>query len=83
MPDGRTLRTLKEAADHITALPEAVSDRAEWQVAIEALLLCKEDGHPVLARMAFLKAVNHGVVVPFDPDAKTHYWGQRKLKRDQ
>jgi hypothetical protein len=77
------VRSLKDAADYITALPEAVSNLAERQIAIEALLLCKEDGHPMLARVAFMKAVKRDVVVPFYPDGKTHHWGRRKLEQDE
>jgi hypothetical protein len=37
----------------------------------------------MLARIAFMKALNRNVVLKFNPDAKTHHWGKRKLKRDQ
>lgn len=83
LPDGRRLLTLKDAADHITNLPEAESDGAHWQVAIEALILCSRGGDPMLARVAFMTALNRNVVLAFDPDAKKHHWGKRKLKRDQ
>jgi len=56
---------------------------APWQVAIEALMLCSRDGSTMLARIAFMKALNRNVVIPFDPDAKKHHWGKRKLKRDE
>jgi hypothetical protein len=39
LPDGRTLHTLRNAADYITALPQEQSELAQWQVAIEALML--------------------------------------------
>ena len=35
LPDGRTLTTLREAADYITALPKKEAELPEWQVAIE------------------------------------------------
>jgi len=35
----------------------------------------------MLARMAFPKALNRSVVIPFDPNANTHHWGKRTLKR--
>lgn len=37
----------------------------------------------MLARMAFMKALNRNVVLAFNPDARKHHWGKRKLKRDQ
>ena len=83
LPDGRKLLTLKDAADYITKLPEQESELAHWQVAIETLLLCSRGGHAMLARIAFMKALTHGEVMPFNPDAKKHHWGKRKLKRDQ
>jgi hypothetical protein len=81
--DGRQLLTLKDAADFITKLPKQESDLAQWQVAIEALMLCSRGGHEMLARIAFTKALNRNVVVAFNPDAKKHHWGKRKLKREE
>lgn len=83
LPEGRSLHTLRDAADHITGLPKEESDLAQWQVAIEALILVARSGPTMLARIAFMKALNRNVVIPFDPDAKKHHWGKRKLKRDQ
>jgi len=74
---------LRDAADYITALPKEQSDLARWQVAIEALMLCSRGGDPMLARIAFVKALNSNVVLAFNPDAKKHHWGKRKLKRDE
>jgi hypothetical protein len=39
LPDGRSLVTLRDAADYITALPKKESALPEWQAAIEALML--------------------------------------------
>jgi hypothetical protein len=39
LSDGRTLTTLRDAADYITALPKKEAELPEWQAAIEALLL--------------------------------------------
>jgi hypothetical protein len=83
LPKGRRLHTLRDAADYITALPEEESDLAQWQVAIEALMLVARSGPTMLARIAFLKALNRNVVLRFNPDAKKHHWGKRKLKRDE
>ena len=83
LPDGRSLHTLRDAADYITGLPKEQSDLAQWQVAIEALILCGRGGEPLLARIAFMRALNRNAVLAFNPDAKKHHWGKRKLKRDQ
>jgi hypothetical protein len=39
MPKGKPLVTLKDAAAYITALPKKEADTAEWQAAIESLML--------------------------------------------
>jgi hypothetical protein len=39
LPRGRSLLTLKEAADYISNLPEAEHCAPEWQAAMEALIL--------------------------------------------
>jgi hypothetical protein len=36
-----------------------------------------------LARMATLQAIHRHEVRQFNPNAKEHHWGKRKLKRDQ
>lgn len=61
MTDGRRLRTLREAGDHISTLPEAEQKRPEWQAAIEVLILVAErDGPTMMARIGVLRALNHG-----------------------
>ena len=82
LSNGRKLLTLKDAADYVTKLPKEQSDLAQWQVAIEALMLCSRGGDPMLARIAFMKALNRNVVLAFNPDAKKHHWGKCKLKRE-
>ena len=42
LPNGRKLLTLRDAAKYITALPKAEHDAADWQVAMETLLLVAE-----------------------------------------
>jgi hypothetical protein len=37
----------------------------------------------MLARIGVMKALNRHVERVFNPDAKEHHWGKRKLKRDQ
>jgi hypothetical protein len=83
LPDGRKLLTLKDAADYITKLPKNETALPEWQTAIEALMLCSRGGDTMLARIGVMKALNRHVERAFNPDAKEHHWGKRKLKRDQ
>jgi hypothetical protein len=66
LPDGRELLTLRDAAEYITELPKAEHDAADWQVAMETLLLVAErDGPEMLARIAVMKALNqHGDPTP-------------------
>jgi hypothetical protein len=83
LPDGRKLITLKDAVDYIAKLPKTESDLAQWQVAIEAQMLCSRGGDPMLARIGVMKALNRNVERVFNPDRKETHWGKRKLKRDQ
>ena len=64
-------------------MPVAVSDLAEWQVAIEALLLVSRGGPTMLARIGVMKALNPNVERVFNPERKDIHWSKRKLKKDQ
>jgi hypothetical protein len=44
LPDGRKLVTLLDAATYATKLPKKEAATAEWQAAIEALMLVAELG---------------------------------------
>jgi hypothetical protein len=64
-PKGTTLVTLKDAADHIVALPATVAKTEPWQLALYCLIEAAEDREPVLhARIAVLRALNHGKPAP-------------------
>jgi hypothetical protein len=83
LPRGRQLVTLEDAGKHITKLPKAEHDAAEWQAAMEALILVATSGGPTMfARIGVMRALNRGHVREFNPDRKDHHWGRRKLKRD-
>jgi hypothetical protein len=83
-PKGKTLRTLKDAAAYIMALPKKEADTAEWQAAIESLMLVAELGGPTMfARIGVMRALNRNVERTFDSTRKDPHWGKRKLKRDQ
>ena len=58
MIDGKTLRTLRDAAQYITKLPKAEHDADEWQAAMQALLPVAElDGPPLFARIGIMRAL--------------------------
>ncbi|MFY9952029.1 hypothetical protein [Bradyrhizobium sp.] len=64
---GEPLLTLKDAADYIMALPKKVHDAPHWQLAIAQLIDAAEGRNFIMhARIAVLKALNHGL-----PDPKT------------
>ncbi len=68
--DGK-LVTLKDAATYITELPRKESAPAEWQTAIEALMVCSRGGDPRKALISILRAMHRGVVREFNPTATT------------
>jgi hypothetical protein len=62
LPDGRELRTYRDAAEYISALPKSEQDAADWQIAMETLLLVAERNAPeMLARIAIVKALDRNV----------------------
>ena len=84
LPRGRQLVTLEDAGRYITKLPKDEHDTAEWQAAMEALILVATDGGPTMfARIGIMRALNRDLVREFNPDRKDTHWGRRKLKRDR
>jgi len=84
VPRGHTLRPLRDAGDYITKLPKAVHSAAEWQAAMEALILVADLGGPTMfARIGIMRALDRHTERVFNPDRKDHQWGKRKLKRDE
>jgi hypothetical protein len=83
LPRGRQLVTLEDAGTYITKLPKADHEAAEWQAAMEALILVATSGGPTMfARIGVMRALNRGYVREFDTSRKDTHWGKRKLKRD-
>ena len=65
LPDGRVLRTLRDAGEYIQELPKAIHQRPEWQIAAEMLLEAVEGKGPLMfAEIAMRKAVNAGKPAP-------------------
>jgi hypothetical protein len=59
LPDGGELVTLEDAGNYITKLPKAEHEAAEWQAAMEALILVAERGGPtMLPRIGMMRALN-------------------------
>jgi hypothetical protein len=58
--NGKSLRTLREAATFITELPPAEQKAEQWQLAAKLLLMVAErGGDPMLPRIAVMKALHH------------------------
>ena len=84
IPGGRPLVTLEEAGQYITKLSKAEHSAAEWQAAMEALILVATSGGPTMfARIGVMRALNRHVVREFNPSRKDTRWAKRKLKRDE
>jgi hypothetical protein len=78
-PRGRQLVTLEDAGKYITKLPKAEHEAAEWQAAMEALILVVTLGGPTMfARIGVMRALNRHVERTFNPDR-----GRRKLASDR
>ena len=59
LPRGRQLITLEDAGNYITRLPNAEHEAAEWQAAMEALILVATSGGPTMfARNGIMRALN-------------------------
>jgi hypothetical protein len=75
LPRGRQLVTLEDAAKYIQKLPAAEQQIAEWQAAVEAMLLVVElNGPTMVARIGFMKALNRYVERVFDQSRKDQHW---------
>jgi hypothetical protein len=59
---GKPLRTLRDAANHVMALPKAKSALPHWQLAVRCLMSAAEKRGPIMmARIAVVKALDHDV----------------------
>jgi hypothetical protein len=65
LPDGRVIRTLREAGNYIIQLPEPERLQQHWQLATEMLIKAAEGRDLVIhAQIAMLKALGHGKAPP-------------------
>jgi hypothetical protein len=84
LPRGRQIVTLEDAGAYITKLPKSEYEAAEWQAAMEALILVATLGGPTMfARIGVMRALNRHVERTFDSTRKDHHWGRGKLARDR
>jgi hypothetical protein len=61
LPRGRSLATLEDAGRYITKLRKAEHEAAEWQAAMEALILVATSGGPTMfARIGIMRALKRG-----------------------
>jgi hypothetical protein len=79
LPGGRRLVTLEDAGNYITKLPKAEHEAAEWQAAMEALILVATLGGPTMfARIGVMRALNRHFERTFSSSRKDTHWGRRR-----
>lgn len=62
---GKSLRTLRDAANHIIALPPRETRQQHWQTAMACLLSAAEKRGPLMmARVAMVQALGNGKAPP-------------------
>ena len=60
LPDGRALRTLRDAGEYVTRLPKAEQAKQHWQTAAHELIIAAERGGILmLAEIAVRRALAH------------------------
>jgi hypothetical protein len=65
LPDGRELRTLRDAAEYIASLPERENDTPEWRTALTVLMInIEHGGDTTLLRMSIMRALDRGKPSP-------------------
>jgi hypothetical protein len=65
LPDGRELRTLRDAGQFIAKLTKREHDAPEWRTAIEALMLVVEHGgDTMLPRIGIMRALHREKPTP-------------------
>jgi hypothetical protein len=83
LPDGRKLRTLKDAIAWLAKeIPKSEHTMPKVQVAARMVTEAAENGGPMIfARMGVLQAIYRYHVREFGTSRKPHHWGKRKLRR--
>jgi hypothetical protein len=85
LPDGKKLRTLKDAIAWLAKeVPKSEHAMPKVQTAARMVTEAAENNGPImLARIGMMQAINRHRVREFDTSRKPHHWGKRKLKRNQ
>jgi hypothetical protein len=85
LPDGRKLRTLKEAIAWLAKeIPKSEHAMKQVQAAAHCVTQAAENNGPMIfARIGMMQAINRHRVNSFTTSRKTTPWGKRKLKRDE
>jgi hypothetical protein len=82
LPNGRELRTLRDAADYIAKLSAEEASASHWQLAIENLINAADRGGIVmLARIAVLRALNRDRPVTYRTGSRDPIWKRRWRER--
>ena len=64
LANGSVLFTLRDAANHVMALPKTESALPHWRLAVECLIAAAEKRGPLMfARITVVKALSHGQAV--------------------
>ena len=84
-PDGTRLNTLREAIAYLAKIvPKSERNMPAVTTAAEMLTYAAERDWPTnQARIGVMKALHRHEVRQFNPDAKDHHWGKRKLAGDR
>jgi hypothetical protein len=70
LPDGRQLVSLRDAGEHIAALPQSEQQQANWHTAAEMLMQAAEGrGLLMFAYVAMRQALRQGKSAP-DPEPR-------------
>src|SRR5262249_2310949 len=65
LANGKALRTLRDAADHVVSLPPRETKQRHWQTAIACLLSAAEKSAPLMmAHIAIKRALGSGKASP-------------------
>jgi hypothetical protein len=85
LPDGRKLRTLKDAIAWLAKeMPKSEHTMPKVQAAARMVTEAAENKGPMIfARMGTLQAINRHQVREFDTSRNPHCLGKRKLRRDE
>jgi hypothetical protein len=85
LPDGRKLRTLRDAITWLAKeVPEREHKLEKVQAAAHLVTRAAEHGAPLIfAQIGMMQAIHRDRQREFNPDRKDHHWGKRKPKRDQ